>query len=106
MRQDRMPESASHFPACIAVIKGPRSIPLSERKSCAIIQLGLCHPLCRTLPKTSIITQSSGAIPPPLTQISAVLNSRHCSVHRKIYCKTPEKLSVFVSLWRFYMTLK
>jgi hypothetical protein len=50
MRQDSMPESASHFPACIAVTKGQGSIPLSERKSCAIIQLGLCHPLCRTLP--------------------------------------------------------
>jgi hypothetical protein len=43
--------------------------------------------------KTSIVTQSSGAIPPPLTQISALLNSSHCWVHRKIYCKTPEQLS-------------
>jgi hypothetical protein len=42
MRQDRMLESASHFPpACIAVTKGQGSIPLSERKSCAIIHLGL-----------------------------------------------------------------
>jgi hypothetical protein len=24
------------------------------------------------------------------------LNSSHCSVHRKIYCKTPEQLSVFI----------
>jgi hypothetical protein len=78
MRQDRMPESASHFPACIAVTKGQGSIPLSERKSCAIIQLGRCHPLCRTLPTKKL--QSSP---------NSVVQQSHHLWHKSVLCWIP-----------------